>query len=118
MFEDILGTIKDYTALLHVKESASPRFHRPRPVPFAIQEAIGRELDRLEQSGIIEKVNYAQWAAPMYRCQRRVICGDYKVTINEALEVDQYPMPKLDELFAALTGGQKFTVLDLSQAYQ
>ena len=27
-------------------------------------------------------------------------------------------MPKPDELFAALTGGQKFTVLDLSQAYQ
>ena len=46
------------------------------------------------------------------------ICGDYKITINEALEIDQHPLPKPDELFAALTGGHKFTVLDLSQAYQ
>ena len=41
-----------------------------------------------------------------------------KSTVNDALEVDQYPLPKLDDLFTALTGGQKFTVLDLLQAYQ
>ena len=34
------------------------------------------------------------------------------------MEIDQHPLPKPDELFAALTGGHKFTVLDLSQAYQ
>ena len=65
LFEDTLRTIRDYTAVLRVKESALPRFHRPRPVPFAIREAIGSELDRLEQSGVIEKVEYAQWAAPI-----------------------------------------------------
>ena len=65
MFEDTLGTISNYTAVLHVKESATPKFHRPRPVPFAIREAIGSELDRIEQNGIIEKVDYAQWAAPI-----------------------------------------------------
>ena len=36
IFEDTLGTIKNYTATLRVKESASPRFYRPRPVPFAV----------------------------------------------------------------------------------
>ena len=65
MFEDTLGTISNYTAVLRVKESATPKFHRPRPVPFAIREAIDSELDRIEQNGIIEKVDYAQWAAPI-----------------------------------------------------
>ena len=46
------------------------------------------------------------------------ICGDYKVTINSSLDVDQYPLPKPDHLFATLAGGKKFTKLDLSQAYQ
>ena len=41
VFEDTLGTISNYTAVLRVKESATPKFHRPRPVPFAIREAIG-----------------------------------------------------------------------------
>ena len=34
------------------------------------------------------------------------------------LAVDQYPLPKPSELFACLTGGKKFTKLDLSSAYQ
>ena len=46
------------------------------------------------------------------------VCGDYKSTINNVLEVDQRPLPRPDDLFATLTGGEKFTVLDLSQAYQ
>ena len=46
------------------------------------------------------------------------ICGDYKVIVNGALDVDQYPLPKPTDLFATLAGGQTFTILDLSQAYQ
>ena len=45
------------------------------------------------------------------------ICGDYKVTVITELVVDQYPLPKPEELFAALTGGKVFSKLDLSQAY-
>lgn len=32
--------------------------------------------------------------------------------------MDQYPLPKPEDLFATLAGGKKFTELDLSQAYQ
>ena len=35
-----------------------------------------------------------------------------------SVDVDQYPLPKLDDHFATLAGGKKFTKLDLSQAYQ
>ena len=44
-------------------------------------------------------------------------CGDFKVTINPVLQVDQFPLPKLEDLFATLAGGTKFTKLDLSHAY-
>ena len=46
------------------------------------------------------------------------LCGDYKVTINQALQVDRYPLPNPSNLFASLTGGQKFTKLDLTSVYQ
>ena len=46
-----------------------------------------------------------------------LICGDYKVTINPALEVDQHPLPNPEELFFTLRVGEKFPNLDLSRAY-
>ena len=46
------------------------------------------------------------------------ICGDYKVTVNQSLDVDAYPMPKPVDLVMSLTGRNKFTKLDLSSVYQ
>ena len=45
------------------------------------------------------------------------ICGDYILTINPVLDIDQYPQPKTQDLFSSLSGRQKFTKLDLSKAY-
>ena len=45
------------------------------------------------------------------------LCSDYKVTTNQYIDIDQYSLPVLEALFATLSGGQQFTMLDLSQAY-
>ena len=45
------------------------------------------------------------------------ICDDYKATVNRVLSVDQYPLPKPEDLFATLARGKVVTKLDLSQAY-
>ena len=42
------------------------------------------------------------------------ICGDFKVTVNPVLTAEQYPLPPL---FSCLAGGQKFSKVDLCQAY-
>ena len=121
LFADELGTVTPYKAKLHVDPQAVPRFYKPRPVPFAIRAAIGKELDLLEKQGIIEKVTNSEWAAPIVPVPKKDgrfhLCGDYKVTVNQALTVEQYPLPKPEELFATLAGGKCFSKLDLSQAY-
>ena len=38
--------------------------------------------------------------------------------VNQATKVDKYPVPKIQDLFPQVAGRQKFTKLDLSQAYQ
>lgn len=45
------------------------------------------------------------------------ICGDYKLTVNQAAKVDSYPLPKINDLFASLAGEQSFSKLDLPSAY-
>ena len=122
VFQEGLGTMHHFQASLHLNKDAIPRFHRPRPVPFALKEAVGRELDRMEKTGVLEHVSHSQWAAPIVQVPKKDgqirICGDFKVTVNSVLQVDQYLLPKPEDLFATLVGGQKFTKLDLRQAYQ
>ena len=122
VFKDELGTMCNVKAKLHVKAGSTPKFYKPRSVPHALKGAIEKELDRLESMGVIEKVRYSEWAAPIVAVVKPDnslrLCGDYKVTINSALEVDQHPLPNPEELFVTLSGGQKFSKLDLSRAYQ
>ena len=46
------------------------------------------------------------------------ICGDYKCTVNQVSKLDNYPIPKTEDLLATLGGGEKFSKFDMSQAYQ
>ena len=70
---------------------------------------MGQELNRLEASGILEQVKTSNWAAPIVSVPKKdsriCICGDYKVTINPSLEVDVHPLPRMEELFAAMVRG-------------
>ena len=55
------------------------------------------------------------WAAPIVPFTKQDdtirICGDYKLTVNKVAKIDVYPLPKIDELFAALTGDRAFSKL-------
>ncbi|XP_070380207.1 uncharacterized protein [Dermacentor albipictus] len=46
------------------------------------------------------------------------ICEDFMVTINPVIDVEKYPLPGIEDLWSALSGGQKLTKLDLRDAYQ
>ena len=103
MFRAELGTLRGVQATLELKPEAKPRFYRPRSVPYTIKGAIEKDLERLERSGIVEKVKYSNWAAPIVKSDGGIrICGDYKVTVNPSLKVDQYPVPTAEDLFATL----------------
>ena len=87
-----------------------------------VNGGIEEELTRFEKLGVLEKVRYSKWAAPIVPVVKPDesirIYGDYKVTINSTLEVDQHPLPNPKQLFVELSEGEKFTKLDLSRAYQ
>ena len=96
IFKEELGTISSHKATLQVRPGATPKFHKAHPVPFAIKEGIGTQLDELEAEGILVKVTHSDWAAPIVAVPKQDgkfrICGDYKVTVNAALDIDQYPL--------------------------
>ena len=77
----------------------------------------------MTKEGIVEPVQFADWAAPIVPVLKSDkeslrLCGDYKLTVNQAAKLDQYPIPRVEDLFSALSGGKSFSKLDMSQAYQ
>ena len=122
VFRDELGLMQGVKVSLQVTADAKPIYQRSRPVPFALRSRVEAELDRLENCGVIEPVSYSEWAAPIVPVVKQDgsirICGDFRVTINQVAQRDMYPLPKVEDLLSTLAGGNTFSKLDLSHAYQ
>lgn len=121
VFADGLGTFKTKLRLQLI-EGASPVFVKARTLPLALRSRVEAELVRLQRENVIEKVEQSDFGTPIVPIIKRDgsirICGDYKITINPLLKDYHYPLPRIDELFAILGGGEHYTKLDLSHAYQ
>ena len=117
-----MGKLQGTKVKLHINPKSIPKFCKARPIPFSFKKKVELELQRLEAEGVISPICFSDWATPIVPVAKRdgsvCICGDYKVTLNQVLKSEVYPLPRIDELFAALAGGVKFTKLDLSHAYQ
>ena len=89
VFKDELGKIQGQKAKIHVDRNEAPIFLKSRSIPFATRGKVEVELDRLERDGVIERVEYSDWATPIVpvlKASGQVrICGDYKVTANQAI---------------------------------
>ncbi|UYV77453.1 K02A2.6-like, partial [Cordylochernes scorpioides] len=116
-----VGVIKDHKAHLILRKDANPRFFRARNVPYVVRNAIEKELENLEAQGVITKIERSDWATPIVPIMKKNghvrICGDFKITLNPVLKIDQYPLPKIEDIFAILGRGINFSKIDLSQAY-
>lgn len=121
IFDGKLGAYNVAKVHLSIDKEAKPIFFKPRPVPFAWKSKIEEQLNKLVESGVLELVNNSNWGCPIVPIPKPNgelrICGDYKVTINKFLTDFKYPLPRIEEIFASLQGGQLFTKLDLSNAY-
>ena len=71
--------------------------------------------------GVTQPVTHSDLASPVVPVVKRDssvrLYGDYKITVNKTAKFDNYPLPRIDDLFASLSGGSAFTKLDLAHAY-
>ncbi|XP_045777658.1 uncharacterized protein K02A2.6-like [Maniola jurtina] len=122
VFSDELGTYKGEQVNLVLKEKVSPKYFKARPLPFSMKELVAEEINRLVSQGVLTPVKSSEWATPIVPVLKGNgklrVCGDFKVTINQYLEDDKYPLPKIEDLFVNLNKGEKYSRVDLAHAYQ
>lgn len=106
---------------LKCKEGVTPRFFKARGLPYSLREKVEKQLDERVKNGILKPIEYSDWASPIVAVRKSVndvrICGDYKVAVNASLDTKQHPLPRIEDLLHELNGGEKFSKLDLKDAY-
>ena len=123
VFQEWLGLQHGVKAKIYGPPGAKPRLSRPRTVSYFMRDKVDKELQRLEDEGVLSPVQFSDWAAPIVPVLKSDghsihICGDYKVTVNLEAKQDTYPLPRVEDIFANLAGGKVFSKFDLTAAYQ
>ena len=96
-----------------------PVFKPKRNVPFSSKEDIEIEQQRLQENGVVKKVDYSNWANPIVYVKKKNkkirVCADFSTGLNDCLMDHSYPRP--EDIFTKLNGGKIFSKIDLSEAY-
>ncbi|XP_041785652.1 uncharacterized protein K02A2.6-like isoform X1 [Anopheles merus] len=106
---------------IQLKPNHRSVFCPKRPVAYAMRATVDKELDRLEDLGVITPVDYSDWAAPIVVVRKQNgsvrICGDYSTGLNAALQSYEYPLPLPEDIFAKLAQCKYFSKIDLTDAF-
>ena len=122
-----VGCLKDFELEVKFKPDATPVFHKPRSVPYAILDDLNAAYEAGIQKGVWEPTPFNEWGTPVVPVRKALlpgqekaklrVCGDYAVTVNSQLETHRHPIPRPEDLMQKLGGGYGFTKIDLADAY-
>ena len=113
-----LGSAADF-AHLFVLTDNRPVVLPPRVIPTKWHPEIEKQEDEMREKGVIEPSNspyrfYPVLAQKKDGTQRFAI--DYR-RLNQITVPDKYPMPRIEDLFAAIKQSGFFTLLDLASGF-
>lgn len=69
-----MGTVKGFTAKLVLRDDATPKFCKARFVPYSLRPKVEAEIDRLQDTGILTKVDRSEWATPIVPIVKKDVC--------------------------------------------
>ena len=71
--------------------------------------------------GALSPISWSEWASPIVVVPKPDgsirICGDFRVTVNPSLKIDQYPLPRVEDILVTLEDSTVFSKIDLQSAY-
>ena len=106
---------------MSLEENATPTIHPPRKTPFGLRDKLKKELDRLVDQKIIEKVDYpTEWVNSLVIVDKPNgklrLCLDPK-ELNAAIKREYHHIPTLEEITAELSDAKYFSILDANSGF-
>ncbi|CAB0003751.1 unnamed protein product [Nesidiocoris tenuis] len=122
IFAPELGTYNKGKVSLQVQPGSSPKFFKCRTLPLALKDKVEAEIDRLVAEGILIPVENSAWATPIVPILKPDgsvrVCGDFRITLNPVLVGTEYPLPRIDHIYAEVGNSAYFSKIDLREAFQ
>ena len=120
---DGIGKYKGPQVKLHIDGNVRPVAQRHRKSPFHLRHKIEKELDKLKEQDIIEKVDgeATPWVSAIVTPPKKNpdeirLCVDMREA-NKAITRERHLLPTIDELIHDLSGATTFSKLDLRSGY-
>ncbi|XP_047475992.1 uncharacterized protein LOC125029857 [Penaeus chinensis] len=92
---------------------------KPYPIPYALQQNIADEVDRMLELDVIEP-STSPYSNPLIAVKKKDgsdrVCLDSR-KINKLTVFDSEPMPDQDLMMTRISGSRYFTKIDLSRGY-
>ena len=116
-----VGKMKGVKVKFHVDPSVPPKARPKKTVPYHLQARLDREIEKLEQSGVVEDHDGpAPWISDLVLSPKDD--GGVRVTAdmrepNKAILDTGLPIPKAEDIRAELHGCKTFTKLDFRTAF-
>ena len=116
------ATIDNISLFTNLLPGCKPIATKSRRFSFDDEDFIQGEIDRLLSGGIIE-LSTSPWRAQIVvmkngtQSVKKRLCVDYSQTINLYIELDAYPLPRIDTMINKLAQYKVFSTYDLKNAY-
>ncbi|XP_064488430.1 uncharacterized protein K02A2.6-like [Ornithodoros turicata] len=120
LLSEELRLAKRYRHKVTIRTSLEPVQQKLRRLPLEFPQIVSEELQELERSDIIERVDASEWVSPIVAVWKKTgelrLCVDLRKP-NTAIVIDSHPLPHMKDIFHHLAGASYFSKLDLSSAY-
>ena len=115
------GTLP-YTYKIQLKDDAVPVVHAPRRVPAPLRAGLKKDLERMTQLGVIERVEEPTDWVNSITCVKKKNTGALRVCLdpkdlNENIRREHYQIPKREEIMSEMASAKLFSKLDASQGF-
>ena len=118
--DDELGHLP-VTYRMKLDENVTPVIKPARKIPIAMEDAVKKELERMERIGVITREHEpTEWVSQMVAAKKKSgeirICIDPK-DLNHALMRPHHPMRTIEDVAARMPNATKFSTLDAKSGF-
>ncbi|XP_069105895.1 uncharacterized protein [Argopecten irradians] len=118
-----IGKCKNVKIKLHIDTDVQPVSQPHRRIPFHVRKQVEKEIKRLGDLDIIEKVSGpTPWVSPIVVAPKPKNPGEIRLCVdmrqaNKAIQRERHITPTIDDLIVDLNGSKVFSKLDLNAGY-